>query len=178
MLFSSEQGKGTLKTIILKALKSHPRMYSYELAQHVKEQTEHTIHLNDGDLYPILRSLEAQGLVTSETESIGKRLRKYYSCSHPGTTVNSKKTTEINDFLGNRKFFFCKKPQTISPCLYSPTVECLLCLGVPLWVGLSAISPRCWHSSGLAAAIPHAIVPLNRTLVISIISCFHKNQLL
>ena len=84
MIYSSELIKGTLKTIILKLLKDNKRMYGYEITQTVKELTAGKIQLTEGALYPSLHALEADGLLTTETEYIGKRVRKYYSLSQQG----------------------------------------------------------------------------------------------
>ncbi len=76
MIYSSELIKGTLKTIILKLLKENKRMYGYEITQTVKELTGGKIQLTEGALYPSLHSLEAEGILVTETEYIGKRVRK------------------------------------------------------------------------------------------------------
>lgn len=113
MLFSSELAKGTIKAIVLKALLSHSRMYGYELAQYIKENTDNSMPINEGDLYPILFSLEAQGIVIIETETIGKRVRKYYRHNLNDTNGIWRKVAEIKNFFENLKFILCNEPQTI-----------------------------------------------------------------
>ena len=81
MLFSSELIKGTLKTIVLKLLADNKRMYGYEITQKVKELTRDRILITEGALYPTLHALEADGLVVTELEYIGKRVRKHYKLS-------------------------------------------------------------------------------------------------
>jgi len=92
MLFSSELIKGTLQSIVLSLLKSHQQMCGYELAQHIKVYTDNSMQFNEGSLYPVLYALEAQGLVTAETKSIGNRFRKYYSLSvkYPKDTLKNR----------------------------------------------------------------------------------------
>ena len=51
-------------------------MYGYEITQKVKELTLEKIQITEGALYPTLHALEAEGLVTTKTEYIGKRMRK------------------------------------------------------------------------------------------------------
>ena len=104
MLYSTELIKGTLKTIILKLLKDHNRMYGYEITQKVKELTGDKIQLTEGALYPTLHALEADGILTTETEYIGKRVRKYYSLSEKGNTVSKEKISEFADFMNTMKF--------------------------------------------------------------------------
>jgi DNA-binding PadR family transcriptional regulator len=74
-------------------------MYGYEITQTVKELTAGKIQLTEGALYPSLHALEADGLLTTETEYIGKRVRKYYSLSQQGKIESKQKVNEFSDFL-------------------------------------------------------------------------------
>lgn len=112
MFFSSELIKGTLKTIILKLLSDNKRMYGYEITQTVKELTGDKIQLTEGALYPTLHALEAEGLLTTETEYIGKRVRKYYSLSKDGKTKSLEKVNEFADFISTMKFLLDIKTKT------------------------------------------------------------------
>lgn len=113
MIYSSELIKGTLKTIVLKQLENNKRMYGYEITQRVKELTLNKIQITEGALYPTLHSLEAEGLVTTETEYIGKRVRKYYSLSPEGKTKIDEKISELADFMNTMKFLLDIKPQSV-----------------------------------------------------------------
>ncbi len=104
MIYSSELIKGTLKTIILKLLQDNKRMYGYEITQKVKELTKERIQITEGALYPTLHALEKEGLVTTESEYIGKRIRKYYSLSENGTTKAQEKVNELAEFMNTMKF--------------------------------------------------------------------------
>jgi len=104
MIYSSELIKGTLKTIVLKLLADNKRMYGYEITQRVKELTMDKIQITEGALYPTLHALEEDGLVTIETEYIGKRMRKYYSLSPTGKTKTQEKVSEFADFINTMKF--------------------------------------------------------------------------
>lgn len=104
MIYSSELIKGTLKTIILKLLRDQGRMYGYEITQKVKDLTAGKIQLTEGALYPSLHALEAEGILTTETEYIGKRMRKYYSLSKAGSTLSQEKVSEFADFIQTMKF--------------------------------------------------------------------------
>ena len=104
MIYSSELIKGTLKTIILKLLSDNKKMYGYEITQKVKELTLDKIQITEGALYPTLHALEADGLVTVESEFIGKRVRKYYSLSPSGKTKTKEKVNELADFMNTMKF--------------------------------------------------------------------------
>jgi len=102
-MYSSELIKGTLKTIILKLLKENKRMYGYEITQKVKDLTGNKIQLTEGALYPSLHALEAEGILTTETEFIGKRVRKYYTLSEEGKKRSDEKINEFADFMNTMR---------------------------------------------------------------------------
>lgn len=104
MNYSSELIKGTLKTIVLKLLADNKKMYGYEITQRVKELTSDKIQITEGALYPTLHALEGDGLVSTETEYIGKRVRKYYSLSPEGKIKTKEKVNEFADFMSTMKF--------------------------------------------------------------------------
>ena len=99
MTYSPELLKGTLKTIVLKLLTDNKKMYGYEITQKVKELTGEKIQITEGALYPTLHALEADGLVTTEVEYIGKRIRKYYSLSATGKMATREKLKELTNFM-------------------------------------------------------------------------------
>lgn len=103
MIFSSELIKGTLKTIVLKLLSDNGKMYGYEITQRVKELTADRIQITEGALYPTLHAMEEEGLVTTEIEYIGKRVRKYYSLSVSGKTKTNEKVSEFAEFVATMK---------------------------------------------------------------------------
>ncbi len=106
--------RGTLKTIILKLLSEQGpftagrsgqdtarqgRMYGYEITQAVKERTHGEIVLSFGALYPVLHKLEQEGLLTTETEEVEGRLRKYYRLTPQGTQVAVQKVSDFERFM-------------------------------------------------------------------------------
>lgn len=111
MIFSTELLKGTLKTIVLKLLNDNERMYGYEMTQKVKELTGNRIQLTEGSLYPTLHALEADGLLTTETEYMGKRVRKYYSLSQEGKTRSVEKVSELAAFMETMTVLLDIKPK-------------------------------------------------------------------
>ncbi len=98
-MHSPELLKGTLQTIVLKVLKDHGRMYGYEITQRVKELSDDRILLTEGALYPTLHKLEAEGMLKTETENIGKRVRKYYSLTPQGRSLVRERVNEFVDFI-------------------------------------------------------------------------------
>src|SRR5882724_13442131 len=99
MIYSSELIKGTLKTIVLKLLADNKKMYGYEITQKVKELTGDKIQITEGALYPTLHALEEDGFLTTKTEYIGKRVRKYYTLSRTGKLRSKEKLSELTNFM-------------------------------------------------------------------------------
>lgn len=98
-MYSKELLKGTLSAIILKLLAENSRMYGYQITQMVKQLSENKILLKEGSLYPALHKLKDDGLISVETENIGKRVRHYYSLTAKGIKVKLEKETELKDFI-------------------------------------------------------------------------------
>ncbi len=111
MIFSSELIKGTLKTIVLKLLSDNKKMYGYEITQRVKELTGDRIQLTEGALYPTLHSLEEEGLVTTEVEYMGKRVRKYYKLSTAGKTRSKERVSELAEFMETMRVLLDIQPK-------------------------------------------------------------------
>ncbi|HEV3222314.1 MAG TPA: PadR family transcriptional regulator [Puia sp.] len=103
MTYSPELLKGTLKTIVLKLLADNKKMYGYEITQKVKDLTHDKIQITEGALYPTLHALESDKLVTTRTEFIGKRVRKYYSLSTAGKAKTKEKLSEFAEFMNTMK---------------------------------------------------------------------------
>jgi len=110
-MHSTELLKGTLQTIILKLLSDNVRMYGYEITQRVKEQSEGTILLTEGALYPALHRLEAEGYLKTETVKIGKRIRKYYSLTRSGRLSANDRLEEFASFIRTMSVVLSIKPQ-------------------------------------------------------------------
>ncbi len=100
-MYSKELVKGTLKAIILNLLHKQGRMYGYEIYSEVKQTTEGKIILKDGSLYPALKRLTTDKLVTVETETVNGRLRKYYKLTPEGVVKKDEYLAEIQDFFSS-----------------------------------------------------------------------------
>jgi PadR family transcriptional regulator, regulatory protein PadR len=55
--------------------------------------------ITEGALYPMLHKLEAEGMLTVETEMIGNRMRKYYSITHNGKKEVVNRMAEMEAFI-------------------------------------------------------------------------------
>lgn len=80
-----ELRRGTLVLSVLSRLTT-PK-YGYVL---VRQLCQKGIAVDAGTLYPLLRRLESQGLLTSEWETGGAKPRKYYVRSEYGTQLYHK----------------------------------------------------------------------------------------
>ncbi len=98
-MHSPELLKGTVQTIILKVLRDHGKMYGYEITQRVRELSEGRLVLTEGSLYPALHKLEEEGILTTESVAIGKRVRKYYQLTAEGKSLAKTRVNEFVDFI-------------------------------------------------------------------------------
>lgn len=111
-MYSKQLIKGTLQPIILKLLQERERMYGYEITQMVKERTKGKIEITEGALYPTLHKLEAEGILETEKEFIGKRVRKYYTLTKAGNSLVTEKVNELVDFLATMNILLNSKATT------------------------------------------------------------------
>ena len=109
-MYSKELLKGTLKPIILKLLSERGKMYGYEIVQAVKILSDEKITIKEGSLYPLLHSLNSDGILKTEPVMVGKRVRKYYTLTKKGKTVTADSISELNDFLGTIGKIITNKP--------------------------------------------------------------------
>lgn len=96
---SNQLYKGSLATIILKLLGENGRMYGYQITQEVKAISAGEFVITEGALYPMLHKLEADGMLTVETEMIGNRMRKYYSITQNGKKEVVNRMAEMEAFI-------------------------------------------------------------------------------
>src|SRR6185436_16691689 len=85
--------KGTLPTLILKALTQEPS-HGYRIAQQIKERTEGVLDFKEGTLYPALHKLENEGLVESFEGVENGRPRRYYRITRSGRGTLAKDRAE------------------------------------------------------------------------------------
>lgn len=79
---STELRRGVLQVAVLALLRR--RTYGYDL---LKVLGEGGLPVEEGTLYPILRRLEAEGLLASSWDTSGNRPRKYYESTDEGRAV-------------------------------------------------------------------------------------------
>lgn len=104
--------KGSLQTIILKLLQENDKMYGYEITQRVKEITSGEILLTEGSMYPSLHKMEAEGILSTSTELVDNRMRKYYALTKEGQKEVETKMQEARSFIGNLELLLNLNPKT------------------------------------------------------------------
>ena len=77
-----ELRRGSLILAVLAQLRTE--QYGYTLR---KALAEHGMEIDEGTLYPLLRRLETQGLLTSEWREEDKRNKRFYVLSSNGKQV-------------------------------------------------------------------------------------------
>ena len=94
--FQKELNGGTASLVLLGVLnKAQSPMYGYQIAKLIEVQIKDVDIMKQGALYPVLRSLEATGLLESEVEpSVSGPPRRYYKITEAGRKT-FKKWVEI-----------------------------------------------------------------------------------
>ena len=86
--------KGVLELCVLSLLRKGDR-YGYEISEYLSQR----IDIADGTVYPLLRKLKADGLVTTYLqEESGGPPRKYYSLTSLGREAYEKERAEYLQF--------------------------------------------------------------------------------
>jgi len=87
--FQKEINAGTSSLVLLSVLsRSKEAMYGYQIAKLLEESGPDFPMMKQGTLYPVLRSLEDNGLLSSMVEpSISGPPRRYYQITDEGRSV-------------------------------------------------------------------------------------------
>ena len=84
-----ELRRGSLVLAVLSRLREE--RYGYTLRQALSDDG---LEIEESTLYPLLRRLESQGLLTSEWREEEKRRKRFYRLSAPGEAMLAALTTE------------------------------------------------------------------------------------
>ena len=87
--FQKELNSGTSALVLLSVMgRAENPMYGYQIAKLIEGQTADIDIMKQGALYPVLRSLEASGLLESEVEpSVSGPPRRYYKITEDGRSI-------------------------------------------------------------------------------------------
>lgn len=85
---------GSTTMLILKLLEGKD-MYGYQMIEELAKRSDNTFSLKAGTLYPLLHTLEEQGMINSYDENADSaRVRKYYSITKKGQGILAEKEDE------------------------------------------------------------------------------------
>ena len=84
--FQKEMNSGTASLVLLSVLsQSEEPMYGYQIAKFLDDNRQEAPAMKQGALYPVLRSLEKNGLLSSKVEpSVSGPPRRYYTIADEG----------------------------------------------------------------------------------------------
>ncbi len=87
--FQKEMNTGTASLVLLSVLsRSGEPMYGYQIAKLLEDGNLEEPIMKQGSLYPVLRSLEENGLLQSSVEpSVSGPPRRYYQITQDGRTA-------------------------------------------------------------------------------------------
>lgn len=93
--------KGSAKLAILQLVSEQDR-YGYEIVAELKERTRGTLALAEGNVYPALHALEAEGHITSYWREVepGVPPRKYYRLTPRGKELHEHMVREWKEYAG------------------------------------------------------------------------------
>jgi PadR family transcriptional regulator, regulatory protein PadR len=78
---------------------SHAPAYGNQLIERIAELTQGALHVNPNTMYPLLRSLESQGLVEGEWEHPERRSRRFYRVTDAGEAERRRLADELGPRL-------------------------------------------------------------------------------
>jgi PadR family transcriptional regulator PadR len=84
--FQKELNAGTAALVLLSILgNAHEPMYGYQISRLIEDNAADVPMMKQGTLYPVLRSMESNGLLVSEVEpSVSGPPRRYYTITEHG----------------------------------------------------------------------------------------------
>jgi len=87
--FRKELNSGIVSLVLLAILdRSDEPLYGYQIAKSIEGTWQEGAQVKQGTLYPVLRSMEENGLLVSRVEpSVSGPPRKYYSITEQGRAV-------------------------------------------------------------------------------------------
>ena len=84
--------------LVLHLIRGEPS-YGNNLIESIESMTQGLVSVNPNTMYPLLRSLEEQGLITGDWEHPDRRTRRFYSITDEGEAEYVRLRGEIEPFL-------------------------------------------------------------------------------
>jgi PadR family transcriptional regulator PadR len=89
--------KGSMPTLVLSVLSRAP-MHGYQMVKELQHLSTGVLTFKEGTLYPILHTMEGDGLITAHWESDGGRERKVYHLTDQGRGELRRRVAEWTEF--------------------------------------------------------------------------------
>jgi PadR family transcriptional regulator PadR len=98
-VFGGEIRRRNVFPLLVLHLISKEPTYGNRLIESIEEITQGVISVNPNTMYPLLREMEAKGLVEGRWELPDRRTRRYYSITAAGKREYRKLLEEVEPFL-------------------------------------------------------------------------------
>lgn len=94
MKINKELIKGST-TILILSLLARKQLYGYEMIKEIEKRSSGVFSFKEGTIYPILHSLESEGMIESYwDDNESRRKRKYYRITSSGKSCLEEKQQE------------------------------------------------------------------------------------
>ena len=90
--------RDVLPLLVLHLINAGPS-YGNQLMERISQMTEGVLSINPNTMYPLLRQLEARGLIVGRWEHPERRSRRYYSLTPEGHEEYLRLHREVRPFL-------------------------------------------------------------------------------
>ena len=98
-VFGGEIRRRDVFPLLVLHLIAQERQYGNRLIEEIERITEGVISANPNTIYPLLRELEAQGMIKGDWEHPDRRTRRYYSITAAGRRELRRLLAELEPFL-------------------------------------------------------------------------------
>ena len=97
--FSGELRRREVLPLLVLHLISAGPSYGNQLMERIAGMTEGVLTVNPNTMYPLLRRLEARGLIEGQWEHPERRTRRFYSITDAGALEYSRLVEDVRPFL-------------------------------------------------------------------------------
>jgi PadR family transcriptional regulator, regulatory protein PadR len=98
-VFGGELRRRDVFPLLVLHLISRDPGYGNRLIEEIEEITQGVISVNPNTMYPLLRELEANGMIEGKWEHPDRRTRRYYSITKAGEQEYRRLVEEVEPFL-------------------------------------------------------------------------------
>ncbi|MQA75467.1 MAG: hypothetical protein GEU88_14180 [Solirubrobacterales bacterium] len=98
-VFGGEIRRRDIFRLLVLHLIEREDQYGNRLIEEIERITEGVISVNPNTIYPLLRQLEAQGMIKGDWEHPDRRTRRYYSITAAGRREHRRLRAEVEPFL-------------------------------------------------------------------------------